>query len=184
MSSTLAGATIQANQTALIYDRAVSGRSAFQPMVVVPLGDPARIEAVWLNAAFSGIAVTQETFVVSFNQADGSTIYTQQGPIIGTGIGSEIVCCFARGNVESGQVLANTEFPIEVDVATFIGPPLPDVVLPALCTVNLALLELSASTMGACTVSPYAVTYTPGTGPTSQTAGVQGIPLLTATDGG
>lgn len=184
MTSSLSGALTSSAQNVLVYDRTVPGLSPYQQLFQVPLGNPARIEAVWFFADFLDVAINDEAFVLSFNQADGSTMYTQQSPIIGSGVTLTAQVSFARGNVESGQVPAEVAFSIEAAVSTFLGPPLPEAVLPALATVNLALLVLNDDNIGLCNVSPYAVTYTVGSGPTSDTVTTQGIPLLTPTDSG
>lgn len=170
MTST-AGNTVAASQgVAVTFDRGTVGLTDPQQIFQVPLGDPARMEAVYFQAFFADSSPNAEAFVLTFAQADGSVVWAQPTPSFTGANDPSIVCTWARGNNDTAQLPGFVSVVIEGSVPAYANPPLPDIVLPALSTISVALWEDSNDNSGSITVENVAVTYTVGTGPTSVTA--------------
>lgn len=183
--SSLDETLIQASQGVQVaFDRSVLGASAFQTIFTVPVGQPARIEAVWFRADFDGGAISDEMLVLRLALADATVVFTQPTPYVTDAAQSAMVCSFARGNNDTMQLSGLAHPASEDEPPPFVNPPLPPLVLPALATVGIALFEIASGNMGTCTISNPTITYTPGGVGASQVAGPLGIPLLTATDSG
>lgn len=151
---------------------------------MVPVGEPARIEAVWFQAIVSTATVGLEGFVLQFALSDGTVVFTQPTPVFNSEFSTSLFCSWARGNNDTYQLPGVAIMPVEAALPEYANPPLPEMVLPALSTISIALYEASDDNSGTFTVVDPAVTYTPGVGPTSATAGAVGLPLLVDTSTG
>lgn len=177
--------TVAAGQGQQFYfNRAVVGLSDPQTLFQVPVGQPARIEAVYFEATFPASNPSDEAFVLTLTLADGTAVYSQPTPPFNSSNNQIVICTWARGNNDTAQLPGFVSKVIEGDLPAYGNPPLPDLVLPALAFVTLALWEDSNDNSGDVIVTNPAVTYTMGAGPTSSTALADVLPLLTPTDEG
>lgn len=180
--SSLEQAVVQASQGVQVtFDRSVVGPSAFMTLFTVPLAEPARIEAVWFHADFSGGAVSNELLVLQLALSDGTVVFTQPTPYATDPDQDTMICSFARGNNDSMQLSGLAHPSSEAEAPPYVNPPLPPLVLPALSTVSVALFEIDSGNSGSCTILNPTVTYTPGGAGTSVTEVVLNTqPILVA----
>lgn len=179
MSSTLQENLVNADQGAIEFARNDPGLNMGPVIFTVPIGSPARIEAVFCLMDAGNQTIDTESLVLFMAQANGDLIWVGPSPVfIGQGVSTGYVS-WARGNQDSAQFAAYNQAPDDDTPPLFSQPALPDVVLPPNATLSLAYNNGADTNTGTLTVSGITVTYTVGTGPTSETVAAQGVPLLT-----
>lgn len=184
MSSTLVENLVNADQGAIEFDRSNPGLFGPTLIFTVPVGSPARIEAVFCFMDAGNQTIAVESLVLFYQQANGDIIWVGPSPVfIGQNVSTGYVS-WARGNQDTAQFAAYNQAPDDDTPPLFSNPALPDVVLPPNATLGLAYNAGADTNTGTMTVSQITVTYTVGTGPTSTVAPVNVLPLLTPTDEG
>lgn len=177
--SSLDETLIQASQGVQVaFDRSVLGASDFETIFTVPVGQPARIEAVWFHADFGGGAISNELLVLRLALADNTVVFTQPTPYVTDPDQDTMICSFARGNNDTMQLSGLAHPSSEAEAPPYVNPPLPSLVLPALSTVAIALFEIDSGNTGDVTILNPTITYTPGGIGTSQTTAVNLTPFL------
>lgn len=180
--NTFASATVQASQgNQFSFARNVAGLTAPVTLFQVPVGEPARIDAVYLEAYTASVPFALEALVLSFTLADGTKIWSQPTPAFNNITIGIVACTWFRGGQDSAQLAGFTPANVEATIPTYANPPLPETVLPALALITLALWEDNDDGTGTVVIQNPSITYTPGTGPTSSTEIVLNTqPLLVA----
>lgn len=160
------------------FDRTVVGLSEAQTIFQVPVGQPARIEAVYFKADGGMDPVSLEAFVLFLCLADDTILFAQPTPSFNVLNVGQLVCTWARGNNDTFQLPGFKPDDAEATLPVFANPPLPDIVLPATSTVKIALWEDTDENTGDFILVDPAITYTMGTGPTSTSSALDTAPLL------
>lgn len=175
-------ASTQASAGVFTYTRGVSGLSPFQTIFTVPNISPVLIESVYFLADFGGLDINSEALVLRIVAPGNAVVFAQSTPIMdpdGTGSYTQAYCTWARG--ASGTSGEAPMKPIAIDITPpiFNTVPLPDMTMPPLTTIGVALYVDNQNNPGSMTLQGVSVTYTPNGGPLATTDTPQGIPLLT-----
>lgn len=177
-------ATTQASQGVFSFDRSVIGLTAYQTIFTLPNIAPALIEAVYFEADPSGGDIIAEALVLQIVSPAGVVVFAQATPIMdpdGTLAFSQSVNTWARG--ATGVSVGPAMVPAATDITppVFNSLPLPEMVMPPLTTIQVALYEDQNSGTGTMILSNIAVTYTANAGPVSSTVGADVTPFLLST---
>lgn len=175
-------ASTAAGQGVFQFNRATIGLTPFQTIFTVPNIAPVLIETVYFVADPGGLAVIAEALVLQIAAPGNAVVFAQSTPIMnpdGTGSASQAICTWSRG--ASGLSAGPSMTPLATDITPPIynTMPLPEMVMPPLTTISVALYEDQNSGTGTMTLQNVTVTYTSNAGPVSTTGGPLGIPLYT-----
>lgn len=152
-------------------------------LFTVPLGEPARVDTVYMQAV-TEIALTNTTFELLLVDASGVVLHREATPTLigGSPNVDTVQISWAIGSTGSNQ--QSPPLPLTSPTGSgllIFSLPLPPLVLKALSTVQVTVARESDGGLPSVVLSDIAIAYTPGGGDTTTSEVVLNVqPILVA----